>query len=477
MLFQNPDNQIVASVVEEDVAFGPENLGVPSPEIRIRVDNALAAVNMTAYKDAQPHNLSGGQKQRVAIAGVLAMKPSCIVLDEPTAMLDPKGRKEVIQTVKKLNKERGVTVVLITHFMEEAAIADRVIVMSDGKVELDDAPSLVFRQVELLEKLGLGVPQVTSLAYRLGINPPPINIEEFMQHHAQTVTALPPPETMPPRKPIIRIQNLTHTYSPNTTYEKTAVKQISMDINQGEISAIIGQTGSGKSTLIQHLNGLMTATTGKVFFRDSDIADIPDLRQQVGLVFQYPEHQLFETTVYKDIAFGPTRMGLDTEEIDSRVRTALAAVKLSEDIFDKSPFELSGGQKRRVAIAGVLAMRPQVLILDEPAAGLDPRGKNEILGQIKEMRQTLDITVILVSHSMEDVAELATNVFVLNEGELVCQGAPQDIFSKAEMLQEIGLDIPQVTRLFGRLHSINPDIPANIYTVETAFQVLGGASQ
>ena len=477
MLFQNPDNQIVASIVEEDVAFGPENLGVPPQEIRQRVDDALATVGMTEHAESPPHNLSGGQKQRVAIAGVLAMKPDCIVLDEPTAMLDPQGRKEVIGTALHLNQEYGVTVILITHFMEEAALAQRVIVMHGGQVAMDDTPHNVFSQVTKMESLGIGVPQITALAHKLQPSANlPITVDEFVQQ-----INIPQPQQPPSRyaplqttAPILALKDVSHTYSPGTPFEKKAIDGINIDIHLGEIMAIIGHTGSGKSTLIQHLNGLLTPTEGYVEFSGKTITkdDLVNLRQQVGLVFQYPEHQLFESTVSKDIAFGPKQLGLSEEETNDRVRQALATVGLPEALMEKSPFELSGGQKRRVAIAGVLAMHPQVLVLDEPTAGLDPQGKRELQQQILTMHKELGIAVVLISHSMEDVAALAHKIVVLNHGHIAHHGMSQEIFSKNRELMDIGLDTPELTKLFARLHEINPSIPKGVFSLADAMHVL-----
>jgi len=487
MLFQNPDNQIIASVVEEDVAFGPENLGVPPKEIRTRVDEALSVVGMSEYASSPPHYLSGGQKQRVTIAGVLAMSPSCLVLDEPTAMLDPSGRKEVLDTIMRLNKEMGITVILITHFMEEATLANRVLVMESGKVILDNTPCNIFSNVKQMEDLGLGAPQITLLnhrlkTYNLPVKDTVLSVEDFLQNHElidklinyHSADNTQESKILP--APIIHLQNLTYIYNPNSIFEKIALNSINMQIYSGEIVAIIGHTGSGKSTLIQHLNALLMPTSGHVLVNGEDIfadkSKLASARQEVGLVFQYPEHQLFEATVYKDVAFGPLRMNLSKAEVDERVCTSLNAVGIDSSFYEKSPFELSGGQKRRIAIAGVLAMRPKVLVLDEPTAGLDPGGKNEILAQIKHMHMTLGITVILVSHSMEDVAQLADRIFVMNKGEIICKGTPQQIFSKGKLLKEIGLDTPYVSKLFEQLNKKNPHIPTGIFTIDDAIETI-----
>ena len=271
-------------------------------------------------------------------------------------------------------------------------------------------------------------------------------------------------------EPIIRVENLTHTYSAGTPFERSAVKGLTMDVMPGEFLGIIGHTGSGKSTLIQHLNGLLKPTSGRVLLDGQDIWENPreirKVRFQVGLVFQYPEYQLFEETVYKDIAFGPGNMGLSREEIDSRVRRAAAFVGLGEELLDKSPFELSGGQKRRVAIAGVIAMEPQVLILDEPTAGLDPAGREKILGQLRAYHEQRGNTVILVSHSMEEIAQNVDRIVVLKGGGCYMEGTPREVFARAEELETVGLDVPQVTRLAMALRRRGIDIDTAVYTVE-----------
>ena len=275
--------------------------------------------------------------------------------------------------------------------------------------------------------------------------------------------------------PILEVKNLHHTYSAGTPFEHIALEDVSFSVERGEFVGIIGHTGSGKSTLIQHLNGLLKPDSGSVFLDGKDIwADkktTRDSRFRVGLVFQYPEYQLFEETVYKDIAFGPKNMGLSAEEIDRRVREAAGFVGITEEQLTASPFDLSGGQKRRVAIAGVIAMEPDVLVLDEPAAGLDPEGKNEILGNIESYRRSENATIIMVSHSMADVARMSDRILVLNGAHLAMDGTPEQVFEKADALAEMGLDIPQITQVVLRLRELGLDVP-NVYTVEQAVQVL-----
>lgn len=270
----------------------------------------------------------------------------------------------------------------------------------------------------------------------------------------------------------IRIENLNYIYMQGSPFEKHALKNINLEISDGEFIGLIGHTGSGKSTLIQHLNGLMEPTSGKVYLGETDITeksvDRLSICKEVGLVFQYPEHQLFEETVYKDIAFGPSNLGLSKEEIDERVYEAMCHVGLDESYADKSPFSLSGGQKRRVAIAGVLAMKPNILILDEPTAGLDPAGREEILTQIRALHLARKMTVLFVSHSMEDVAKIAERIIVMNKGEIAMDGKPAEIFKRSEELTSMGLDIPQISKLIAVLRKRGVNINSDIYTVEKA---------
>ena len=344
MVFQNPDNQLVATIVEEDVAFAPENMGVPQPEIRRRVDEALKQVDMYEYREHAPHQLSGGQKQRVAIAGVIAMQPKCIVMDEPTAMLDPKGRREVMKTIRMLNKEKGITVVLITHYMDEAAQADRVVVMDGGKIIMDNVPKKIFSRVKELRAVGLDVPQVTELCDMLiekgvDISPEIIHEQEcaealFMLTKGRSAVIPPKPEEpVEDNRPVVlTADKVTYKYSVGTPFEKTAVDSVDLEIREGEFVGIIGHTGSGKSTLIQHFNGLVKPTSGHVLEDCADIwgkgVNIRDIRFKVGLVFQYSEHQLFEETVAKDIAYGPKNMGLTEEEIKQRVVSAAESMDI-----------------------------------------------------------------------------------------------------------------------------------------------------
>ena len=553
MVFQNPDNQIIASVVEEDVGFGPENIGLPTDEIWHRVNNALSAVHMEAYRLKSPNHLSGGQKQRVAIAGTLAMEPKTIVLDEPTAMLDPSGRKEVLESVLELKRKKGISIILITHYMEEAVDADRILLMDSGKLVMDGSPREVFQNVERLREYRMDVPLITELAHKLqkkgfpiektilkkeeleeelfkldkegfvlkeelspeklsteilskeGDNPfskeRNIELEKMESRGEEVVSAQ--NENAALSDYIVEVNHLSAIFQEGTAMESFALKDLSMKIRRGSLTAVIGHTGSGKSTLVQHLNGLIKAKSGQItvsfrenpplvksgksflFFKGKKTViekkgrlslseegfDYRALRFKVGLVFQYPEYQLFEETVLADVMFGPLNQGKKREDAEALAKNALASLGIGEELYAKSPFELSGGQKRKVAIAGVLAMGPELLILDEPTAGLDPAGRDELFEEIAGLRKNYAMTILLVSHSMDDVARYADEVLVLHQGELKMEGKVEEVFSQKEELEDMGLGLPQIRALLFDLKRNGLDIQLG-NTVEEAVSAL-----
>lgn len=493
MVFQNPDNQIIASVVEEDVAFGPENIGIPTDEITERVKKSLESVGMTKYSMHSPNKLSGGQKQRVAIAGVLAMEPKCIVFDEPTAMLDPNGRKEVLATAHQLNKEKGVTILWITHYMEEVIDADYVYVMEAGNIVMQGTARDLFSNVAKLKEHRLDVPQITLVAdclrkWNFPIAEGILSIDEFVEALSKVPNtaaqyAKVPEEYQSQNWKVSKakekkladaliLDHVSYVYNSDTTYAVKALNDVNLTIEPGQFVGIIGHTGSGKSTLIQHLNGLLKATEGHLYYKGEDTYekryDMRKLRNHVGLVFQYPEYQLFETTVFADVCFGPKNQKLSQKEVELRAFDALSSVHFPEELFYQPPFDLSGGQKRRVAIAGVLAMKPDVLILDEPTAGLDPAGRDEILNLIAGMHEELKITVILVSHSMEDVAKYVDRIIVMNAGEVMYDDVPREVFGHYKQLEEVGLSAPQVTYLVHELSKRGLPVRLDVTTAQEA---------
>lgn len=462
MVFQNPDNQIVGTTVEEDVAFGPENLSVPLPELAQRVQKALGYVGLLEMADRQPSALSGGQKQKLAIAGVLAMQPEILILDESTSMLDPKARDEFLQLVARMRADKRISVIHITHDMHEAFLADRVIVLEHGQMCLCDTPSEVFSQVEVIRSLGLELPKWAELLWEVArICEVEVDKSAFTSEEKaiETITSIlknkkadlkkemPAPRTPLSEKVVLRVNGLSHSYGKK---EKKAISDINFDVREGEILAVIGHSGSGKTTLISHLNGILRPLEGQVEVLDANTgellstaknAEIKKIRKHVGLLFQYPEHQLFEETVEKDIMFGPKKMGYSEERCKELLMESLPLVGLSEDVLSRSPFELSGGQKRRVAFAGILAMDPDVLVLDEPAAGLDPVGQNEIFGYIQQLKEK-GKSIILVSHDMDKAAMIADRILVLKKGEQVFFGTPRELFSEKTDFVRMRLDRP-----------------------------------
>lgn len=472
MVFQNPDNQMVAANVEEEVAFGPENLGMESDTIVARVKQALEQVRMWKRRKTAPNHLSGGQKQRIAIAGILAMHPDYIVLDEPTAMLDPKGRKEVMEALQRLNQEQEMTVILITHDMEEAALAGRVILLADGQVRFDGTPEDFFGEDALLAEMGMEAPLSYRVQQAMGSA---ANLQSGAGEKRDKckIDAL---DIFEKDKDLLSLQHVSYIYSLGTAYEKVALDDVNLSLGKGEIVGLAGHTGSGKSTMIQLLNGLLKPTSGTVTFEGKDIHakgySGNYLRSKVGMVFQYPEHQMICDTVWEDVAFGPSKQGLTGEACETRVEEALRFVDLPEKYYQASPLQLSGGQKRRVAIAGVLAMHPEYIILDEPAAGLDAAGKREIFDRIRRMSREQGIGVLLVSHSMEDLAEYADRIIVLDDGKKILDDRPAEVFAERETLETCGLDVPEAVKFADRLRAEGYAIPQTVIREEELLETL-----
>ena len=527
MVFQNPDDQLVATLVEDDVAFGPENLGVPSAQIAQRVREALKGVGLVGFERHETHALSGGQKQRVALAGVLAMEPRVLILDEASSMLDPRGRKGLMKVCRALH-DRGMTIVMITHFMEEAAEADRVAVFRAGRVAMLGAPEEILTRADELAQLNLDMPASCCLGRALRAKGVPVcaqvreadMVAEIAQVYAERsgadVAGRPSAsdsrvldhassaaDGMVASEPVIEISHLSHSYTlsarerrrwrkrsttvgtsgkqalwgsdPNSPW---ALRDVSLTVRRGEFLGLAGHTGSGKSTLVQHLNGLIRPQEGSVCALGLDLSSkkgAAAVKAKVGVVFQYPERQLFAETVAQDVAFGPRNLGLPQDEVVRRVATSLARVGLDlAAIGDKSPFELSGGQQRRVAFAGVLAMEPEVLVLDEPMAGLDPAARRDFLELIDRLHRE-GLTVVMVSHSMDDLANCCDRIVVMNEGAVFADGTPAQVFVHANELKSIGLGVPAAQRM--ALSLVQAGVPLRcdkLFTVEALADELTG---
>ena len=498
IVFQNPDNQTVASIVEDDIAFGPENVGLPREEIGERIEFALNAVGMQAFRTATPSRLSGGQKQRIAIAGVLALKPRVMILDEATAMLDPRGRREVMDVVLRLNKEEKITVIVITHFPEEALLADRAIVMSRGKIVMEGKPEEILTRGEELKKYSLTMPAPVRVCRKLcegGLEVEDANDAlSTVDNIARAIRAANPQnikkvgagtrliEKMS-EGDVGRVvcEHLSHVYNPSSAFETFALHDVNVEIYPGDFFGIIGHTGSGKSTFIQHLNALLKVPTAEKKYKAKkpkkgapippktvltvggyDLTDkktdFKTLRSKVGMVFQYPEYQLFAETVFEDVAFGLKnfKSGLTESEVETAVREAIQTVGLDyETVKNRSPFELSGGQKRRVAIAGVIVTKPEILVLDEPAAGLDPLGKEEIMQLLHKLHREWCKTVIIVSHDMDEIAENCNRAAIFSSGNTVAVGQPKTFFGDVKQMRTLGLDVPFTAKLVEGLKEKN----------------------
>lgn len=442
LVFQNPDDQIVTSVVADDVAFGPENLGVPRAQISARVARELRRVAMEKYAHADPSRLSGGQRQRVCIAGALAMEPAVLVLDEPSSLLDVRGRAAIMRVMGRL-AAAGATLVHVTHFMDEALAADRVVVMQHGHVALEGTPDEVFaaKNAQVIEALGLEMPFEARLAVALrqaeaaggAIAAPGAPSDE---KPAACAACAPAAEPL-----AILARDLGFSYGPDAQ----ALDGVSLKVPARATTAIVGQTGSGKSTLLRLLCGLEAADAGSLTVCGINAATKRGRRQvrrAVGYVMQHPERQLFAQTVADDVAFGPRNQGLSAAEVERRVAHALDLVGLA-DRRDVSPFELSGGQQRLAAIAGVLAMEPKLLVLDEPTAGLDPRGRARLRALMADLAAH-GVTLLQVTHSMEDAAR-ADHVVVLDQSHVLAAGTPAEVFCPANepQLTAVGLGLPR----------------------------------
>lgn len=519
MVFQNPDDQLVATLVEDDIAFGPENLGVTSAQIAQRVREALKGVGLVGFERHETHALSGGQKQRVALAGVLAMEPRVLILDEASSMLDPRGRKGLMKACRALH-DRSMTIVMITHFMEEAAEADRVAVFRAGRVAMLGTPEEILTRADELAQLNLDMPASCCLGTALRAKGVPVHaqvrevdmVAEIAQAYADRgEDTAGRPSASDSRvldnvssatdgtavsEPVIEISHLSHSYSlsarerrrwhkrsvtagksskqalwGNDPSSPWALRDVSLTVRRGEFLGLAGHTGSGKSTLVQHLNGLIRPQEGFVRALGLDLSNKKDaaaVKAKVGVVFQYPERQLFAETVTQDVAFGPHNLGLPQDEVDRRVESSLSRVGLDlSTVGDKSPFELSGGQQRRVAFAGVLAMEPEVLVLDEPMAGLDPAARRDFLELIDRLHRD-GLTVVMVSHSMDDLANCCDRIVVMNEGAVFAEGTPAQVFAHADELKSIGLGVPAAQRMALALAEAGVPLRCGgLYTVES----------
>lgn len=470
MIFQDPENQLVAMDVEREIAFGMENLAFPKGLIAKRIEESLYTLGISDLRFRQVHELSGGEKQKVAIASVLALHPDILVLDEPTSELDPQGAEDVLTAVERLNDELGITIILIEHRMDRVVQhVDRLIVMYQGEIVADGAPRQVLGDSKVAET-GVGIPPIIKLAHGLrnrgiSVNNTPLTIKEgraMLDEVLQQRNCHQPSwvDEKNGGKLLIEVENLWYAYSNGTT----AVKGINLKVNEGEFVALMGRNASGKTTLVKHFNGLLKPTKGKVTVDGVDTreATIAELSKKVGHVFQNPNDHLFADTVEEEIAFALKNPGLKGGEIAARVDELLERFHLT-DYRREYPRSLSGGEKQRVALASVLIVRPRILILDEPTRGMEYRLKSELMSFLDEYRKKGNI-VILVTHDVETVAEYADRVVLLGDGRTVIDAAKRNVLSQALLFS------PQINRLAQSLEKYG--VPGDILTADEALDIL-----
>jgi energy-coupling factor transport system ATP-binding protein len=445
MVFQDFEAQLFSTDVTQEVVFGLEQMGVPPAEMPGRVAAALDAVGLAGFEGRDPTTLSGGEKQRLAIAGLLALRPALLLLDEPTSDLDPVGRADVLGVLDRMGAE-GRTVVLVEHEGPALERADAVVLLADGRVVACGPPAEVLADVTRCEAIGVRPPDVARVFAALGVAAPPLDpVRGAERLRAQGITVTAPAEPDPPPRPhpaLIRVEQVTHRYADGPA----ALADVSVEIGAGELVAIVGRNGSGKTTLAKHLNGLLVPSTGRVVLGGTDLRRLAleDVAQRVGYVFQDPDHQLFAASVLEEVAFGPTNVGLPPDEVRGRIDEALAAVGL--DARDEDPFLLDKGARQRLAVAAILAMRPEVLVLDEPTTGLDHREQRrmlELLGSLRDAGRT----IVVVTHTPWVIAEFAERVLLLAGGRLRYDGPVRPFFADPALVREASFLPPDVTRL------------------------------
>lgn len=488
MVFQKPQDQIVAMTVEEDVAFGPSNLGLPHADVRMRVEDALESTGLASLRERPPYQLSAGEAQRLALAGVLAMRPQCVIFDETTAMLDPAGRAMLMQQARSLHQQ-GITILMITHIMDEAAQADRVIVLHEGRMAMDGPPAPIFSHAADLHELSLDQPDALKTAQRLGRYFPSISslltpadlLDALPQYTGSVDHPLPgSPPAAAAAEPIIDIRGLSHIYLQGSPQAHTALEDLSIQVQPGSLHGLIGATGSGKSTLLQHINGLLRPQSGTVRTAGFDLndhdVDLRALRRRAAMAFQQPEDQIFEQFVGDEIAYGPRMLGYSGKLADV-VREAMHSAGLEFEAYrDRLTSTLSGGEKRRVALASVLAVQPDILLLDEPLAGLDPQAAADVIQLLNRLHRD-GCTLLLSTHQYDGLLETLEHVSVLHQGTDVVHGTAGEVFSSIQNLEDAGLKAPLTARAASTLRHRGWPIPphtASLAELEFALDALEG---
>jgi len=483
LIFQNPDNQIFALTVEKDVAFGLENLGVPKAQMMDDIGWALNATGIDQLRNRGTHELSGGQKQRLAIASILAMKPRILVLDEPTSFLDPIGAERTFRVLDTLNKDHGITIILIEHRVDLAAkYVGKVVLFGEGRIANVGSPEDIFLEEET-RLAGVGIPKLVELTKRLragnlGIPETPLSPEAFI-HQINPVlpqSGISPVKTIPSdlegfagehrSSPLIQVEGISYSYPSGVE----ALRDVSLTIHKGEFLAIMGENGAGKTTLVKHLNGLLRPQSGKISFEDADIADqsVAALARKVGLVFQNPDDQLFSENVESEISFALDNFGFEKDVVEKRVGWALNLLDI-EKYRKTSPFILSGGERKRVALASVLAWDPDVVVLDEPTIGQDYRQKERLRHFLEQLR-TQGKTIIIVTHDVEFVAECEPRIVLMAEGEIIGDGTTKEIMTDKEAMERASVAAPMITKVFTKLSEYG--LPKDVISVDEAASLL-----
>jgi energy-coupling factor transport system ATP-binding protein len=444
MVFQDFEAQLFSTDVTQEVVFGLEHTGVPPAEMPMRVAAALAAVGLAGFDGRDPTTLSGGEKQRLAIAGLLALEPEVLLLDEPTTDLDPIGRRDVLAVLDRVSGE-GRAVLLVEHDTTALERADTVVLMREGRVVASGTPADVLRDIARCEAVGIRPPDIARVFAALGLDDAPADVETAAERlRARGARVVPPPETTSRSAlaPLIRVESVTHRYGDGPP----ALVDVDCEIGRGEFVAVVGRNGSGKTTLAKTLNALLVPTSGRVTLDGADVKRLAleDVARRVGFVFQDPDHQLFAATVVEEVAFGPTNLGLPPAEVAARVEEALGEVGLAAR--DDDPFLLDKGARQRLAVAAVLAMRPDVLVLDEPTTGLDHREQQRMLGLLRRLHAA-GRTIVIITHTPWVIAEYAERVLLLSAGRLRYDGPVRGFFADAGLVAEASFRAPDVTRL------------------------------
>jgi energy-coupling factor transporter ATP-binding protein EcfA2 len=482
LVFQDPESQLFNFTVEDEIAFGPENLGIEPDKVNALVDEMIRRVRLEGYNKRNPLTLSGGEKQACAIASILAMNPNIVIFDEPTSNLDPIGTQSVIQLITDLAKREKKTMIIVEHNLADLVTkVDRMIVMLDGGILFDDSPKEVFRHVDKLNEIGVNIPQSTQLLLKLSeanLVPPETcmtmnEVYEFISSKLDTkkfdeakTYILEKEETPAEAEPIIVVDNLTHLY-PEGNVE--ALRGINLKIYPRDFMAIIGQNGSGKTTLVKHFNGLLKPTTGKVYVKgvDTSTTTVAKLAGTVGYCFQNPDHQIVKNVVREEIAFGPKNLKVPPDEIERRIEEITTKLNIHK-YLDEDPHELSKGNKARVNLAGVLAMKPDVLIVDEPLTGQDYKEAKAIMELLNELNRE-GKTIIIITHEMMFAAEYTRRIIVMNKGAMLYEGTPKQVYTKKDILKATSLTEPEITQLGLKLCGI-PDIT----TIDELYNIIVG---